>query len=146
MFRTHDVVVRLNNPIEGSLLKGERAIVKGVIDSEYMTLEGHAGQFLQSNFRLDSETSTTKQTVSDLEAVEDALHVIDNWNRTHPTGAMISIEAHCTQDGGSTFLTQASDSNDISEFITILSMMATDADKQSTLRRAMELIGAEIHG
>lgn len=145
MFRKNDVVVRLNNPVEGSVLKGARAIVKEVIDSQYMTLEGHHGQFLQSNFRIDSlGTHEENPTVSDLQAVEQALHVIDNWNRTHPTGAMISIEAHCTQDGGSTFLTATDDYNDIDRFIIALSSMANDEDKKSTLRRAMSLLGAEL--
>lgn len=145
MIRKNDIVVRISHPLEGALLKGDRAIVSSIEDDQFMTLEGHVGQFMISNFRLDSLGNTeTKPTLSDLESMERALSTIDHWNRTHPTIAMVSIEAHCAQDGGSTFCTGGDDFNDIGLMISHLGTLATSQERKSVLRHAMGLLQVEL--
>lgn len=145
MFRKGDVVVRITTPTEGSVVKGTRAIVASVTDSQYMTLEGHHGQFMQVNFRPDSlGSSERKPTVSDLESMEHALQVIDNWNRTHPTAAMVSIQAYPAQDGGSVFMTTNNDYNSIEGVIKRLGELATSDEKKASLRKAIGLMQMEI--
>lgn len=148
MLRVNDIVVRISNPLEGGLRKGQRAVVTSLVDDKYMTLDGHAGQFLIANFRVDTLGSPcgAKATLSDLEAVEQALNTIDQWNRTHPTGSMISIEAHPAQDGGSTFFTSTEDFNDVSLMVEHLGTLASKEERKSTLRKAMGLLQVELEG
>lgn len=146
MFRKDDVVVRLSSSMEGDFKKGTRAIVKEIINDTEFTLEGHRGIYLQSSFRLvgANETLRENRQVSDLESVENALNVIDAWNRTHPTGYMISIEAHPAQDGGSTFLTNTLDTNSVSQFMVELAKAASGEERKATLKKAMELMQLQM--
>lgn len=139
MYRSSDIVVRVCSPIEGSFVKGTRAIVKEVLNNKEFTLEGHEGIFLQSSFRLDS-LGDSKPTLSGLGELEHALTVIDNWNRTKPTGQMISIEAYPAQDGGSLFTTPSKDSNDISAFMAYLIDYASSNEKAEILERAAQTL------
>lgn len=147
MFRINDIVLRINQPIEGTLKKGQRAIVSELVDAKYMQLEGHVGNFLITNFRLDTlgVPIGTKATLSDLESMEQALVTIDKWNRTHPTVAMVSIEAFPAQDGGSVYSTGCDDFNNVSLMITHLGTLASSEERKSTLQRAMGLLQVEIN-
>lgn len=146
MYRSGDIVVRLTTPAEGNFKAGTRAIVDEVLNATEFTLEGHVGHYLQSSFRPANLVDSHGQIrqVSDLETVENALNVIDNWNKTHPTGYMISIEAHPAQDGGSTFLTDSTDSNSIPEFMASIAHAASDGERKATLKKAMELMQLQM--
>lgn len=137
--RTGDIVVRITAPLEGNFTKGTRAIVKEVLNDREVTLEGHDGIFLQSSFKIE-RFSTQNRQVSDLESIEHALHTIDVWNRTHPTGLMISIEAYPAQDGGSLFHTDSFDANDIGSFVGHLLDYASKEDKAAMLERAAQAL------
>lgn len=139
MYRTNDIVVRLTDTMEGGMKKGTRAIVAKVLNDKEFTLEGHEGTYLQASFRMDSIGAQGEiRQVSGLAAVEHALRVIDDWNRTHPTGNMISIEAYPAQDGGSLFTTPSHDSNSISDFVGHLMNYASSEDKAVALERAAQ--------
>lgn len=138
MYRTGDIVVRVTEPMEGGFHKGIRDIVKEVLNDKEFTLENHEGIYLQRNFRLDKMDGEIGQ-VSDLEALEKALEVIDNWNRTQPTGNMVSIEAYPAQDGGSLFTTPSFDTHDIGSMMGHLLAYASDKEKAATLERAAQV-------
>ncbi|AHK11881.1 hypothetical protein CHOED_021 [Vibrio phage CHOED] len=140
MYRKGDIVVRLTAPIEGTFRKGTRAIVNEVLNDKEFTLEGHEGTYLQSSFRMDSIGNPTNPTVSDLGSLEQALRVIDNWNRTHPTGLMVHIEAYPAQDGGSLFRTDAFDTNDISQLMGHLINYSSAEEKAAALERAAQAL------
>lgn len=146
MYRSGDIVVRLTEPVEGEFRAGTRAIVKEVLNDKEFTLEGHVGIYLQSSFRPDTLVDSHGQIrhMSDLEAVENALNIIDNWNRTHPTAYMISIEAEPAQDGGSIFSTTSEDTNSIPQFMSYLAIAASDNERKATLRKAMDLMQLQL--
>lgn len=142
MYRTGDIVTRVAVASEGNFKKGTRAIVKEVLNDTEFTLEGHEGIYLQASFRISKLTTEVHQNrqVSDLESLENALKVIDNWNRTKPTSQMISVEAYPAQDGGSLFTTPSFDSNSISDFIVHLLGYGSDIDKAAALERAAQAL------
>lgn len=146
MFRKGDVVVRQNSPLEGSVVKGTVAVVKRIIDADYMTLEGHDGRYMQSHFRLNTQSNPERTVVgNDLESVENALRTIDNWNRTHPTPAMISIESGNAQDGGSIFvINDGYDSHNVSDIMVHLTKFMSDADRKAGLLRMKLMIDREL--
>jgi methionine synthase I (cobalamin-dependent) len=133
--RPGDIVIRTVPTVEGNFQKGTRAIVKEVLNDREITLEGHQGIYLKSSFQLERPFQQNGQ-VSDLESIEHALHTIDVWNRTHPTGLMISIEAYPAQDGGSLFHTDSFDSNDVSQMVNHLLDYASNLEKAAMLERA----------
>lgn len=93
---------------------GNCGFVEEVIDDVSFTLQGcGATPYLISSFVADSEPVIAAPKVHEL---IQAVILIDTWNRTQPTGQMISIEAHCAQDGGSTFMVgQSFDTNNPQE-------------------------------
>lgn len=143
MFRPSDTVVRINSPVEGGIKKGTKAIVATIIDETYMTLEGHEGQYRQSSFKLDTVTRT-KPTVSDLDSLTEALRVIDNWNRTHPTAMMIGVDPYPTQDGGMVVEVNGEGFNSPDTFYEYMSYYASKQDRKAALKRALTMMGAEL--
>lgn len=138
MFRTGDIAVRMVPSKEGGMVVGTRCIVKRVLNAREFTLEGLPGVYLQSSFQLDTEGETRQ--VSDLEQLEQALIILDNWNRTHPTALMVSVEAYPAQDGGSLFTTHGFDSNSIGELVGHLLEQSSDEDKATALERAAQAL------
>lgn len=139
MFRTGDIAVRMVPSKEGGVAVGTRCIVKRVLNDREFTLEGLPGVYLQSSFAMDTEMGENRQ-VSDLEQLEQALTILDNWNRTHPTSQMVSVEAYPAQDGGSLFTTHGFDSNSIGELVGHLVEQGSNEAKAAFLERAAQAL------
>lgn len=135
MFRKGDIVTRFVPSQEGGMKKGTRAIVKRILNDREFTLEGHEGIYLQQSFTMDTPMSENRQ-VSDLEELEQALQVIDMWNRSRPTSQMISIEAYPAQDGGNLYSMHGYDTHHVSALMGHLMETATNEDKAAVLEKA----------
>lgn len=138
MFRKGDIAVRMVPSQEGGIAVGTRCIVKRVLNDREFTLEGMPGIYLQSSFQLDTEGENRQ--VSDLEQLEQALNILDHWNRTHPTALMVSVEAYPAQDGGSLFTTHGFDSNSIGELMGHLLAQGSNEAKAAFLERAAQAL------
>lgn len=120
---------------------GNVAFVEKVIDEEQMTLQGCGGEV----YRISSfiaEGDVPAPVAPEVHELIQALEVIDKWNRLKPTGQMISIEAHCAQDGGSVFLVgQSFDSNKVQDLFTHLVHEVSVGDFQAQLAQLNVMAG-----
>lgn len=94
---------------------GSIAFVGESINEHLMTLMGCGGHSYNPNHFI-AEGELAQPVAPEVHELIQALHVIDKWNRLKPTSQMLSIEAHCAQDGGSTFIVgNAFDTNNAQE-------------------------------